>query len=132
MAQIFHRSTNVLSRITIYAAVFIVAGIGWILMAIDRSPYTTGEGVVLRQPVPFSHALHAGQLGMDCRYCNTTVEGAAFAAIPPSATCMNVIEQRSYSRKPLTVRETFAQAAVPDQGATCRTCTLTISAHDAR
>lgn len=41
------------------------------------------------QPVPFSHALHAGKLGIDCRYCHTTVENAAFAAVPPAQTCMN-------------------------------------------
>ncbi len=41
----------------------------------------------------FSHALHAGQLGMDCRYCHTTVEQAALAAVPPSATCMNCHKQ---------------------------------------
>src|ERR1041385_9449024 len=41
------------------------------------------------QPVPYSHALHAGELGIDCRYCHTTVERAAKAAVPPAATCMN-------------------------------------------
>lgn len=89
MAQIFHRSTNSLSRVTIYAAVFILAGMGWVLMAIDRSPYTTGEGVILKQPVPFSHEHHVAGLGLDCRYCHTSVEITAFAGIPPTATCMN-------------------------------------------
>ncbi len=42
-----------------------------------------------RQPVPFSHQLHAGQLKMDCRYCHNTVEVAGHAAIPPTATCGN-------------------------------------------
>ena len=40
------------------------------------------------QPVPYSHATHAGQLGMDCTYCHTTVKHAAFAAIPPTQTCI--------------------------------------------
>jgi hypothetical protein len=39
--------------------------------------------------VPFSHALHAGKLGLDCRYCHNTVEKAAHAAVPPTQTCMN-------------------------------------------
>ena len=26
------------------------------------------------QPVEYSHKLHAGDLGMDCRYCHTGVE----------------------------------------------------------
>jgi hypothetical protein len=53
------------------------------------SPKATAAGYAPAQPVPYSHALHAGQLGMDCRYCHTTVENSAFAAIPPTQTCMN-------------------------------------------
>jgi hypothetical protein len=41
------------------------------------------------QPVPYSHALHAGDIGLDCRYCHSTVEQGAKAAVPPAATCMN-------------------------------------------
>jgi Cytochrome c7 and related cytochrome c len=89
MSQIFHRSTNTLSRVTIYAAVFFLAGLTWVLMAVDRSPYTTGQGVVLRQPVPFSHEHHVAGLGIDCRYCHSSVETSSFAGIPPTSTCMN-------------------------------------------
>ena len=53
------------------------------------SPRTTDVGYEPQQPVPYSHALHAGQLGLDCRYCHNTVEQAAHAAIPPTDTCMN-------------------------------------------
>src|ERR1051325_6223003 len=53
------------------------------------SPKTTDVGFQPEQPVPYSHALHAGQLGLDCRYCHNTVEQAAHAAIPATATCMN-------------------------------------------
>ena len=53
------------------------------------SPKTTDVGYQPEQPVPFSHALHAGQLKMDCRYCHNTVERAAYAAIPPTGTCLN-------------------------------------------
>ena len=53
------------------------------------SPQTTDIGYSPEQPVPYSHALHAGELGIDCRYCHNTVERAAFAAVPPTATCMN-------------------------------------------
>ncbi|HLX94730.1 MAG TPA: cytochrome c3 family protein [Verrucomicrobiae bacterium] len=45
------------------------------------------------QPVPFSHAVHAGQLGMDCRYCHTTVEKSWFSNIPSASTCMNCHNQ---------------------------------------
>jgi len=89
MSQIFHRSTNTISRVTIYAAVFFIAGLTWVLMALDRAPYTTGQGVVLRQPVPFSHEHHVAGLGIDCRYCHTSVETSAFAGLPPTSTCMN-------------------------------------------
>jgi hypothetical protein len=53
------------------------------------SPKTTDVGYQPTQPVPFSHALHVGDLGMDCRYCHNTVERAAFAALPATQTCMN-------------------------------------------
>ena len=53
------------------------------------SPKTMAVGFAPEQPVPYSHALHAGELGMDCRYCHNTVEQSAIAAIPPTATCMN-------------------------------------------
>lgn len=53
------------------------------------SPRTTDVGYQPRQPIPFSHALHAGELGMDCRYCHNTVETAGFAAVPATQTCMN-------------------------------------------
>jgi hypothetical protein len=53
------------------------------------SPWYTDVGYRPEQPVPYSHALHAGDLGLDCRYCHNTVERAAMAAIPPSSTCMN-------------------------------------------
>ncbi len=89
MPQIFHRSTNTISRVTIYAAVFILGGLGWVGWTLDRSPYTSGQGLIREQPVPFSHEHHAAGLGIDCRYCHTSVETAAFAGIPPTATCMN-------------------------------------------
>ncbi len=53
------------------------------------SPKTMAVGYAPTQPVPYSHAMHAGQLGLDCRYCHSTVEKTAFAAIPPAQVCMN-------------------------------------------
>src|SRR5579859_1212768 len=89
MAQIFHRSTNTLSRVTIFGAVFIAGFVLWVIGGIVRSPYATGQGVHLEQPVPFSHEHHVSGLGIDCRYCHTSVETSWFAGIPPTATCMN-------------------------------------------
>ncbi|MDP9173038.1 MAG: cytochrome c family protein [Planctomycetota bacterium] len=59
------------------------------VVALGASPKTLAVGYSPVQPVPYSHALHAGKLGIDCRYCHTTVEKAAFAALPPTQTCMN-------------------------------------------
>ena len=86
-----------------------------VILYYGGSPQTWRVGYSPEQPVAFSHALHAGELGMDCRYCHTTVENAAFAAVPPSATCMNCHKNIApESRKLLQVRETFASGdAVP-------------------
>jgi hypothetical protein len=53
------------------------------------SPKTLDVGYAPTQPIPYSHALHAGELGIDCRYCHRTVEEAAHAAVPSTETCMN-------------------------------------------
>jgi menaquinone reductase, multiheme cytochrome c subunit len=53
------------------------------------SPQATDVGYAPQQPIAYSHALHAGELGIDCRYCHVTVENAAQAALPPTQTCIN-------------------------------------------
>ena len=87
--QIFHRSANVISRASIYAGIFTLAFGLWACIQWQRSPYVTYAGVVRPQPVPFSHQHHVGGLGIDCRYCHTSVETSGFAGIPPTKTCMN-------------------------------------------
>ena len=89
MSQIFHHSTNTLSKVSIFGAVFIAAGALWVTVEVSRSPYVTQAGVAREQPVPFSHEHHVGGMGVDCRYCHTSVEKAAYAGIPPTKTCMN-------------------------------------------
>jgi hypothetical protein len=93
MSQIFHRSTNTLSRATIFGAVFVIAALGWIGYEIQGSPYVTYAGVRKTQPVPFSHQHHVTGLGIDCRYCHTSVETSSFAGIPPTKTCINCHSQ---------------------------------------
>jgi hypothetical protein len=93
MSQIFHRSTNTLSRATIFGAVFVIAILGWVLYAVQGSPFITYAGVRKPQPVPFSHQHHVTGLGIDCRYCHTSVETSSFAGIPPTKTCMNCHSQ---------------------------------------
>jgi len=89
MAQVFKPSANTYSRLSIFGALFAVAGGLWALAAFNRSDYITGAHVQREQPVPFSHRHHVYELGIDCRYCHTTVERSAYANIPPTETCMN-------------------------------------------
>jgi hypothetical protein len=89
MSQIFHHSSNIWSRVSIIALVVFVSFLTWVVVTVSWSGYTTGQGVTRDQPVQFSHAHHAGSMGIDCRYCHTTVEESAFANIPPTKTCMN-------------------------------------------
>jgi len=93
MGQIFHRSTNTISRVSIFGAVFIIAGGLWLMAQIQRSPWMTDAYVAKEQPVQFSHERHVGGNGIDCRYCHTSVEESRFAGIPPTKTCMNCHSQ---------------------------------------
>src|SRR5262245_33192567 len=93
MPQIFHRSSNTISKVSIFGAPFILAGVVWALAEIQRSPYNTRAFVARRQPVQFSNKHHAGDDGIDCRYCHTTVETSSFAGMPPTATCLNCHSQ---------------------------------------
>jgi hypothetical protein len=89
MAQIFHRSANTLARASIFGIVLLLSTVGAALLELQRSPYVTGQHVAPEQPIPFSHQHHAKGLGLDCRYCHTSVEDSSFAGIPPTKTCMN-------------------------------------------
>jgi hypothetical protein len=89
VSQVFHRSTNTFAKVSIFGALFFIAAATYGLALINRSSYVTEAGVARQQPVQFSHRHHAGELGIDCRYCHTSVERTAFAGIPPTQTCMN-------------------------------------------
>jgi Cytochrome c7 and related cytochrome c len=108
MAQIFHPSTNTISRVSIFGAIVVAVLLLWLLLVIQRSPYVTQAGVTRQQPVQFSHKHHVNALGIDCRYCHTSVEVSAFAGIPPTKTCMNCHAQ-IWADSPMLepVRESF-------------------------
>lgn len=93
MRQTFHRSTNTIARVSIFGAVFVIAAVVWLMLAVNRSSYVTGVEVAREQPVPFSHKHHVSGIGLDCRYCHTSVETSAFAGIPPTETCMTCHSQ---------------------------------------
>lgn len=93
MAQLFHRSTNTLSKVSIFGILFLLAGGLLFLWAYNRSAYMTNVEVAREQPVQFTHEHHVTGLGIDCRYCHTTVEKSSFAGIPPTETCMSCHSQ---------------------------------------
>ena len=92
MANFFPRWTNWLPlKIVVCGGVLSVA----VSAAVTYyfTPKYTNIGYQPNQPVPFSHAIHAGQLGMDCRYCHSFVEVAAHSNVPNSQVCMNCHSQ---------------------------------------
>src|SRR5262249_35001813 len=89
MAQIFSRSANTLTRASLLGVVLLLTAVGAALMQLQRSRDVARQHQVLDQPVPFSHKHRVGGLGLDCRYCHTSVEESGFAGIPPTKTCMN-------------------------------------------
>jgi hypothetical protein len=112
MPQIFHRSFNTISKASIFGAVFILAFLSWALMVFYRSSYVTASDIAYVQPVPFSHQHHVGQLGIDCRYCHTSVETSPFAGIPSTQVCMNCHQQIWVGSELLApVRESYRTGA---------------------
>jgi hypothetical protein len=88
MAQIFHPSFNTLSKVSIFGAVFFLGAGAWAWDALLRSSYATQVNVARHQPLPFSHKHHVQGLGLDCRFCHTSVEESASAGFPSSKVCM--------------------------------------------
>ena len=100
MALIFPKWTNEIPKIlppiaTVGGAVAIFVVWFWF------SPKHTDVGYQPVQPIPYSHKLHAGDLGMDCRYCHNNVERSAVAGVPPTQTCMNCHAQVKVDSKKL-------------------------------
>lgn len=105
---IFPRWTNLLGPIS---AVVAIGGVVYLTVLITAvfHPRNSAIGYAPEQPVPYSHALHVGELGMDCRYCHTTVEDAAQASLPTAEVCMNCHKTvHPESPKLLLVRESYA------------------------
>ncbi len=108
MAQIFPKWANEIPK-------FVIAGVLTTAVAVTfgfwyfGSPKYLEVGYRPKQPVPYSHKLHAGDLGMDCRYCHIGVEKSAHASLPATSTCMNCHTQvAAKSEKLLPVRESYA------------------------
>src|SRR5688572_17695086 len=93
MAQIFHPSSNTLARASILGGLFIVGAIAFAVYGLNTGDYQTQVHVARDQPVRFSHEHHVSGLGIDCRYCHTTVESSNFAGIPATKVCMTCHSQ---------------------------------------
>ncbi len=85
----FHPRSNTIFRLVLLGLVAAVTFVAWASAMIVRSPYETRQNQPREQPVPFSHEHHAGELGIDCRYCHQSVEDSEFAGIPATKVCMN-------------------------------------------
>ena len=93
MAQIFRKSSNSLARVCLVGLFAVFFGFWGVVYAVYWSPYMTDKGIPVGQEVPFSHQHHVAGLGIDCRYCHSSVENSAFAGIPPTETCMSCHSQ---------------------------------------
>jgi len=108
MPQIFPKKVNALPHLSLGGALFggvLIIFLVWYYF----SPEFIDVGYAPEQPVPYSHRLHAGQLGMDCRYCHNWVEVSDHSNVPPTQTCMNchgVVRTESLALLP--VRESWA------------------------
>lgn len=93
MSQIFPKSANAAARSSLFGVLTLVLFLGWVIFTLMRSSWVTKQNEFVEQPIQFSHAHHVGGVGLDCRYCHTSVENSAFAGIPPTKTCMNCHSQ---------------------------------------
>ena len=89
MAQLFPKSANYLAPASIAALVLVAGGAVGSLLALDYAGFNQRRGETVEQTVPFSHEHHVAGLGIDCRYCHTSVEKSAVAGVPPTSTCYN-------------------------------------------
>jgi hypothetical protein len=110
MPQIFHRSANTLSKLSLFGVLSLVGSLILLAIVLARSGYVTRANEFVEQPIQFSHLHHVTDDGIDCRYCHTSVETSAFAGIPPTKTCMNCHSQL-FSTEPILepVRASFRE-----------------------
>jgi hypothetical protein len=107
MAQIFPKWTNDIPKIA-PPVLLIIGAFATFVVWYWFSPKHTDVGYQPEQPVPYSHKLHAGDLGIDCRYCHTYAEKGPAAGVPPTQTCMNCHSQvKTNSPKLKPVRDSW-------------------------
>ena len=92
-SQVFKPSANSIANISILGVAIVPLTVWLSLAALSRSPANTKVNVPKNQPVPFSHQHHTWELGIDCRYCHTSVEKSGYAGLPSTETCMSCHSQ---------------------------------------
>ena len=143
MSQMFPPSANTLARASLVVVALAGAVVAAVVINTNRLPWVNRRYEAVQQPVPFSHAHHVGQLGLECRYCHTSVDRSSYAGIPPTKTCMNchsVIWNQSPTLEPVrsSLREDrsiqwvrvhdlpdfvyFNHSAHVNKGVVCSTC----------
>lgn len=110
MANVFRPGANTLAKISIFLGAVAPLGLIVGLSQFTRSSYVTKVGVPYEQPVPFSHEHHVNELGIDCRYCHTSVEKSGNAGYPSTHTCMSCHSQ-IWTNSPLLepIRESYVK-----------------------
>jgi hypothetical protein len=143
MSQLFPPVVDLYAKLFALGVVLLLAGGTYSWYLLNRSPYWTNVGVPLPQPVQFSHQHHAGELGIDCRFCHTSVANSPYAGMPDTQTCMTChsqiwknspalapVRQSYVENKPLqwnTVNEEpgfvyFNHSIHVDKGVGCSSC----------
>jgi hypothetical protein len=109
VSQLFQPRADAIFRFALWVA-FLGAMITLVILeGLSHSAWLTGRSLIEAQPTEFSHQHHAGELGIDCRYCHTSVETAASAGMPPTHTCMTCHSQVWTNARMLApVRESLA------------------------
>ena len=113
MSQIFHPRMNIIVKATLLGVILLLAALAWFGYYTVRSPFMTEVGVAKAQAVPYSHAQHVGGLGLDCRYCHTSVEESNTANIPPTASCMGCHTQVATNSPNLALVRASAESGRP-------------------
>ena len=110
MSQLFPPAFDLYVKLFVLLAILALLGGSYSIYLLNRSPYWTNVGVTLDQPVQFSHKHHAGELGIDCRFCHTSVETSSYAGMPDTQTCMTCHSQ-IWKDSPMLapVRASYAQ-----------------------
>lgn len=93
MGQIFHPASNSIIKALILGTVLGLGGLLWVATEIQHTGFVSDSGFFRDQPIPFSHEHHVRGLGIDCRYCHTSVETSSYAGMPPTKTCMTCHSQ---------------------------------------